>query len=186
MSEHADQTPQDLLRNYFHAKDENRPHFIQKVFSESAILEVKLKTEDISFPAVSQGVAAIADALVSKFGQSYENIYSFYLQRPPAGVATFACDWLVGMSEKATGKARVGCGRYDWSFQSDPPHLVERLVITIETMLILPADRLPVVLDWLLALPYPWCSAQAACASAPDIDAIEPVLRYLEREPVRR
>ena len=185
MTEHADQTPESLLRNYFHAKDENRPHFIQKVFSETAILEVKLKTDDIAFPAVSTGVAAIADALVSKFGQSYENIYSFYLQRPPAGVSNFACDWLVGMSEKATGKARVGCGRYDWSFQNAAPHLVDRLVITIETMLVLPPDRLPAVLDWLLALPYPWCSAKTACASAPGIDSIEPVLRYIGRDLAR-
>lgn len=185
MPEHTDQSPERMLRDYFHAKDENRPHFMQKVFSETAVLEVKLKTDDISFPAVSEGVPAIADALVSKFGQSYENIYSFYLQRPPAGVSTFACDWLVGMSEKASGNARVGCGRYDWVFKRETPHLVERLLITIETMLVLPPERLPAVLDWLLALPYPWCSAKAACDSAPNIDAIEPVLRYIGRDLAR-
>jgi hypothetical protein len=141
-------------------RDENRPHLIQSVFCEGAVLEMNVKAGGISFPAVSRGVAAIADVLASKFGQSYENIYSFYLHRPPAGVASFACDWLVGMSEKANGHVRIGCGRYDWSFQREAPHLVDRLVITIAAMQVLPADRLPHVLNWLLALPYPWCFSQ--------------------------
>jgi len=175
-------TPEDLLRTYFHAKDENRPHLLHGVFCETAILEMNVKTETISFPAVSRGITAIADALVRTFGQTYENVYSFYLKRPPVGVTGFSCDWLVGMSEKASGNTRVGCGRYDWSFQPQAPHLVDRLVITIEAMQVLPPTDLPTVLDWLLALPYPWCSADAACAGAPQIESLEPVLRYLGRE----
>jgi hypothetical protein len=185
MSEHVVRTPESLLRTYFHAKDENRPHLIQSVFCEEAVLEMNVKTDSISFPAVSRGVAAIAQVLVSKFAQSYENVYSFYLQRPPMGVTTFACDWLVGMSEKASNDTRVGCGRYDWSFQREAPHLVNRLVITIEAMQVLPADRLPHVLNWLLTLPYPWCSANAAYASAPVIESLAPVLKYIGRDVAR-
>jgi hypothetical protein len=183
MPEPIIRTLESLLRTYFHAKDENRPHLLQSVFCESASLEMNVKTDTIAFPAVSRGVNEIADTLVRTFGRTYENVYSFYLQRPPVGVTAFSCDWLVGMSEKATGNARIGCGRYDWSFQHQAPHLVDRLVITIEAMQVLPADHLQTVLQWLLALPYPWCSAHAACACAPQIEALEPVLRYLGREP---
>ena len=184
MPEQFARTLESLLRTYFHAKDENRPHLMRSVFCEEAILEMDVKTATISFPAVSRGVTAIADALVRTFGQTYENVYSFYMQRPPVGVTSFSCDWLVGMSEKATGNARVGCGRYDWSFQHRIPHLVDRLVITIEAMQVLPPDHLQTVLDWLLALPYPWCSATAACARAPHVESLEPVLRYLGRDVV--
>lgn len=183
--EPAIETPEDLLRDYIRAKDGNRPHLISGVFGESACLEMRVKTQNISFPAVSQGAATIADVLVRRFNQTYENIYTFYLARPPAGLAcppaVFACDWLVGMSEKATGEVRVGCGRYEWVFQQEPPHRVERLAITIEAMQTLPAWRLPDILDWLLALDYPWSSARAVCASAPAIASLEPVLHYLRR-----
>lgn len=179
-------TPEELLRDYLRAKDENRPHLIPRVFCESACLEMRVKTPSISFPAMSQGAATIADVLVRRFNQTYENIYTFYLDKPPAGSANppavFACDWLVGMSEKATGAVRVGAGRYEWVFAPEAPHRVERLAITIEAMQALPAGRLPEVLDWLLALDYPWSSARAVCASAPQIALLAPVLRYLGRD----
>lgn len=178
-------TPEELLRDYIHAKDENRPHLIPRVFCESACLEMRVKTQNISFPAVSQGAATIADVLSRRFNQAYENIYTFYLDRPRARSANppavFACDWLVGMSEKATGEVRVGCGRYEWIFAQEPPHRVERLAITIEVMQTLPASRLPDILAWLLALEYPWSTADAACAFAPSIASLEPVMRYLNR-----
>ena len=174
----------DLLRNYIRAKDENRPHLIQRVFCDAACLEMRVKTENISFPAVSQGSATIADVLVRRFNQTYENIYTFCLDKPPAESAkppaVFACDWLVGMSEKATGNVRVGCGRYEWVFQQDAPYRVERLAITIEAMQTLPPERLPEILRWLLALDYPWSSAHAVHESAPKIRLLEPVLRYLD------
>lgn len=179
-------TPGDLLRDYIRAKDENRPHLISRVFCESACLEMRVKTQAISFPAVSLGAATIADVLVRRFNQTYENIYTFCLDTPapvsanPPGV--LACDWLVGMSEKASGEVRVGCGRYEWVFRREAPLCVERLAITIEAMQPLPSWRLPEVLRWLLALDYPWSSARAACASAPPIASLEPVLRYLRRE----
>lgn len=175
-------SPENLLRTYIHAKDENRPHLIQNAFCEAAVLEMIVKTESIAFPAVSHGAEAIADVLVRKFNQSYENIYTYCLKRPAAEANDFACDWLVGMSEKASGNTRVGSGRYEWSFQREAPYLVDRLIITIESMQVLPADSLPEVLDWLLALPYPWCSNKTACANAPAIAALEPVLEYLARD----
>ncbi len=175
----------ELLQDYIRAKDGNRPHLIPQVFAANACLEMRVKTDNISFPAVSQGAATIADVLVRRFNQTYENIYTFYLDRPSAEAATppavFACDWLVGMSDKATGNVRVGCGRYEWVFQPEAPHRAERLAITIEAMQTLPPARLPPILDWLLALDYPWTLAAAVGAFAPAFKELEPVLAYLGR-----
>ena len=171
-----------LLRDYLHAKDENRPHLMSGVFSESATLEMVVKAGSISFPPLSQGVGAITDVLVRRFGQTYENVYSFYLQRPGPALQNFSCDWLVGMSEKAGGATRVGCGRYDWTFRQTGPVLVDRLVITIEVMQSLDPGYLEHVIAWLTTLAYPWCSAQAVLAAPPAFAALEPVLAYLGRD----
>jgi hypothetical protein len=174
-------TPETVLRTYFHAKDENRPHLMRGAFCEAATLRMQLHTANIAFPAESNGIEAITDSLVRSFGQKYENVYSFYLQRPPRDAASFSCDWLVGMSEKATGEARVGCGRYDWVFDEGGTGLAKHLGITIDTMQVLAPHQLRPVMDWLGSLPYPWTSAEAAAADAPAIDALGPVLRYLRR-----
>jgi hypothetical protein len=171
------QSAEDVLRTYFRAKDENRPHLMQEAFSEAATLETIVKTNAISFPPISRGLAPITDVLVSKFAQLYENVYSFYLEKPPSHVplSNFSCDWLVGMSEKESGKARVGCGRYDWQFHPAEPRLADRLVITIEAMQVLSADYLEPVLLWLTGLPYPWCPAQTILKTAPAIPDLDPL-----------
>lgn len=172
-----------VLRNYFRAKDENRPHLMSGVFCETAVLETVVKTSAISFPPESHGLAIITDVLVRKFVQRYENVYSFYLERPPQNVtlANFSCDWLVGMSENKSGKPVVGCGRYDWRFQSAEPRLADRLVITIEVMELLSADRFDAVFQWLADLPYPWCPARTVIETAPAIRDFERVLEYVGR-----
>lgn len=171
---------ESVLRDYFHAKDENRPHLLEGVFAPEAQLEVRNSTGTISFPAVTEGREAIADILVRQFAQAYENIYSFYMDRPAgATAATFSCDWLVGMSEKEGKNVRIGCGRYDWSFQAGPPFLTNRLVITIAVMEVLPPSQLKPVLAWLRGLDYPWTTAAAVRAAAPVIADLAPVLRYL-------
>jgi len=183
MSDTSRTTPEDVLRTYFRAKDENRPHLMAGVFSETATLETIVKTAAISFPPVSIGLAPITDVLVRKFAQTYENVYSFYLERPQPGIHSdsFSCDWLVGMSAKEGGGVRVGCGRYDWRFRAQAPRLADRLAITIEAMQVLPPDRLGSVLGWLTALPYPWCPADAILRTAPDVDDLDPILRYVGR-----
>ena len=171
--------PQAVLRNYFHAKDENRPHILERVFEPSAELVVINHTSAISFPARTIGREAIADVLVRNFGQTYENVYSLYLSRPPADAAAFSCGWLVAMSEKQSKSARVGCGRYDWSFAKAVPHLATHLIITIHAMQVLPAAELAAVLAWVQALSYPWCTAEEVVRSAPSIELLTPVLQHL-------
>lgn len=175
------QTPERILHSYVTAKDGNRPHLLRKVFEENASLEMVVKTESIAFPATAHGLAAIADVLVRDFGRTYENVYTFYMQAPPQDAKTFSCDWLVGMSDKATGAVRIGCGRYDWRFSSHDPQRADRLRITIETMQSLSAESADIALDWLSSLPYPWCSVEQTAASAPTIASLEPALHYLQR-----
>ncbi len=171
--------PQTVLRNYFHAKDENRPHLLERVFEPSAELAVINHTSGISFPARTVGREAIADVLVRNFGQSYENVYSFYLSRPPTDAATFSCCWLVAMSEKESKSVRVGCGRYDWLFAKAVPYLATHLTITIHAMQELPATELAAVLAWVQALSYPWCAAEEVARDAPSIELLAPVLQHL-------
>ncbi len=168
------------IETYIHAKDENRPHLMRRAFSESAVLEMHVKTGTISFPPRSHGVGEITRVLVRDFGQAYENVYTFCLARKPRDTgANFRCRWLVGMSEKASGNVRVGCGRYDWAFQTEPPGLVEKLTITIDIMEMLSPDHLDPVMAWLSELPYPWCEARTALKTGPKSLALEAIFEYL-------
>src|SRR5690606_28709303 len=146
-----------LMRNYLRAKDENRPLYMARAFASDAVLKLTLRTPAIAFPPEARGREAITDALVRSCGHNYENVFTFYLGHPgpDAVLSDYTCDWLVGMTEKATGRLRIGCGSYDWEFQA-APHMARKLNITIETMLTLPADTESAVFSWLTALPYPW------------------------------
>lgn len=169
------------VSTYILAKDGNRPELMRGAFAEEAELEMVVKTGTISFPPFTRGVGAITDVLVTRFGESFENVRTFCLADPPQpGNVTFSCDWLVGMSEKQTGAVRVGCGRYDWSFEPDR-QLASRLRITVEHMETLPPGVLGVVMKWLSALPYPWCAGSLAILNAPPLEQLRRVIRYLER-----
>ena len=65
------------------------------------------------------------------------------------------------------------------------PLLANALSITIEQMQVLPAQQADAVFAWLTGLSYPWTSAQAVLAAAPDIPALIPVLQHLGREAAR-
>jgi hypothetical protein len=173
-------SPELVLRNYFHAKDENRPHLLASVFSPEARLEIRNRSDQISFPATTVGLEGIADVLVRRFNQAYENIYSFYLERPRPSDEFFSCDWLVGMTDKQSRSVRVGCGRYDWTFQRTPAVLATRLIITIEVMLVLDESRASAVLGWLKELGYPWTSAADVNRTLPPRE-LAPVGDYLGR-----
>ena len=172
-------TPEAVLRGYFHAKDENRPHLLEDVFASNAELVIRNQSANIAFPAVTRGRPDIADVLVRSFALSYENMYSFYLGRPALAVQEFTCPWLVGMSERASGHVRVGCGTYEWTFEPHVPHTASRLVIVIEAMQILPLTESQSVFAWLRALNYPWSSPQAALHGVPRNEALSPIAQFL-------
>jgi len=175
-------TAADHIATYIRAKDENRPHLMASAFAPGAQLTMDVKTDAISFPSQSDGRDAITRVLVQDFGKTYENVYTFCLTEPPQRTAAeFSCDWLVGMSAIADGAVRVGCGRYDWRFETTASHLVSELRITIKAMLVLPASALGTVMPWLSSMPYPWCDAGRMREAMPQIEALEPVRRYLSR-----
>jgi len=175
-------SPESVLRDYFRAKDENRPHLLERVFSADAELRVRNLSENIAFPAITHGRAAIAEVLVRSFALANENVYSFYLDAPPvAGTQAFDCAWLVGMSERASGQLRVGCGTYAWSFAAEPLPLATRLVIVIERMEVLPQRESAPVFAWLESLSYPWSSAAAVRRGMPAIGSLSPVAEVLGR-----
>ena len=78
---------------------------------------------------------------------------------------------------------RVGCGRYDWWFGPDDQCLVDKLIITVEHMVTLERDSLAPVMEWLSALPYPWCPARTAVDSAPRVDGLAVILRFIDQGP---
>jgi hypothetical protein len=169
------------IQTYLHAKDENRPHLMKFVFAETAKLKMTVETETISFPPLANGVDAITQ-VIRDFGQVYENVYTFCLADPPKGNAgKYTCPWIVGMSEKASGSVRVGCGHYDWSFERNEPYLVDGLAITIRMMEVLPPEYLHPVMGWLPGLPYPWCPASEAIKRMPDLAALEEVRKFIDQ-----
>jgi hypothetical protein len=174
-------TPEAVLRGYFHAKDENRPHLLEDVFSPNAELLVRNQSASIAFPPLTRGRPAIAEVLVRSCALSYENVYSFYLGRPLPSVREFTCPWLVGMSERSSGEVRVGCGTYEWAFELHAPHTARRLVVDIEAMQVLPATESTRVFAWLRALNYPWSSARDASRGLPANELLSPIAQFLSR-----
>lgn len=172
---------ENLLRTYFLAKDGNRPHLLAQAFAEDAELEMTVKAEGMDFPSRAQSLTGISDVLVRRFGATYDNVHSFYLSAPPADESgrSFACRWLVGMTEKATGAVRTGFGTYEWTFGPSDPVRVERLHIRIDRMLSLPPELAGPVLGWLDLLPYPWCDSGTAHAAIPDLQELGEVRAFL-------
>ena len=170
-------TPAQSIENYILAKDGNRPHLLRQAFASDATLEMIVHTGTISFPPKVEGRDGIAEVLVRRFGQTYENVYTLCLGEQPADDATtHRCKWLVGMSDKVTGELRFGCGDYKWRFASG---LATHLSITIDHMLVRPGAELAPVMDWLQEVRYPWCSFEDL-ASAPSLAGIGTVLSALK------
>ena len=172
-------SPEHVLRAYFHAKDENRPLLLDRVFAEDALLEVHDASGAIRFPARTLGREAIADVLVRSFNRQYENIYSFYLERPRAEVDAFDCPWIVVMTEKDGRGVRVGCGRYEWTFAATAPPLACRLVIRIAAMEVLDAPTTQQVYAAIARLAYPWSSRGEVMAALQPLAGTAPALQAL-------
>jgi hypothetical protein len=171
----------EAVSTYFHAKDGNRPFLMRRAFAEDAQLEMRVKTDAISFPGTASGLPELEEVLVRRIATDFENVHSFGLRQPmETDRRHFTCPWLVAMSARSDGALRIGSGLYDWQFSSDARCLAERLVITIDVMEVLPASELGNIMSWITALPYPWCQPGQALQSMPRLDALAPVRRYLE------
>jgi hypothetical protein len=172
----------DAISTYILAKDSNRPQLMKQVFAGDCELEMAVKTDAISFPSSAKGLESISRVLITNFADQYENVRTFCLSRPNSDyLPHFRCDWLLGMSARQGGAVRVGCGHYSWYFGSDDDGRVKKLVIDIEVMCVIPVEESEPIMQWLAALPYPWCSDIQACESIPAMDALRPIERFLRR-----
>jgi len=168
------------MTTYILAKDGNRPFLMKQAFAENAELETVVKSDAISFPSAAKGLSTLEDVLVRRFNADNENIFTFCLSEPSeTDRKRFQCHWLVGMSTKATGQLRVGCGSYDWHF--DGAGKVTKLVINIDVMKILPSGELGDAMRWLSSLPYPWCSPGQALQSIPAHEGFADIGAYLKQ-----
>lgn len=171
--------PATILRNYFHAKDENRPQRLLRAFHPEIVLEFRNRSRNIDFPELTQGREAVTGVLVRNFAQTYEDIYTFALSRPATEGLRSACPWLVIMTDKASGCVRVGCGDYEWEADGAAPGLMRRFTIAIDLMQILPPEFRPEAGRWVDALDYPWTSPGAVLASLPAHPDLEPLAAWL-------
>ena len=171
-------SPAEAIETYIQAKDGNRPLLMRQAFAADAELEMVVKTDAISFPSSANGLEAIAEILVRRFAIDFENVYTFCLQRPgPAQDKHFHCNWLVGMSARSDGAIRVGCGRYDWSFESGR---VRKLVINIDVMNAFPKSDFDMIMGWLRAIPYPWCTSAETLRGIPELEGLAAIASYLD------
>ena len=147
----------DTINKYILGKDCNRPFLLNDVFTSDATLETNVQTETIDFPKSLSGRDAIVDTLVRKFNQQYENIYTFCIAAEPHTYKEiFSCHWMVVMTSKEDKSLRIGCGQYDWVFESAADR-ARSLCITINMMETSPPSKAESVFNWASKLPYPWC-----------------------------
>ncbi len=91
----------DTISKYICAKDKNKSNLLKDVFTSDAKLDMELKTQNISFPSTTIGLDDINEVLISKFNDTYENIYTFCINDSIQDIRnSLTCNWLVGMSEK--------------------------------------------------------------------------------------
>lgn len=169
--------PQDreLIRRYIQAKDTNRPLYMAQAFAEDARLVMKVDTDAISFPPLTEGRDAISQVLVRNFGQNYDNVFTWCVEesaRDHAG--ELVCQWLVCMTEKSSGDIRVGCGLYYWQFAGkDDARRVEQLTIQIDEMNVLPSSHRAEIESWIASPDWPWASRAALLARMPAAAQLE-------------
>jgi len=163
------------ISRYIEGKDHNKPHLLKQAFAAHATLSMQVKSENISFPSNTQGLAAISQLLVSDFNKQYENIYTYCITDSlrEAG-QNLSCSWLVIMTEKATGKVRFGYGDYHWEFSNSGPQLLaDRFEIIIDAMSVLDEETKEPFLMWAEALPYPYLSLSELLSNSPAHEAVE-------------
>ena len=183
MDEMTIKTQQDLVLKYICAKDKNRPHLMSEVFTSNASLEMKLQTQNISFPSQTTGLENITEVLVSTFSESYEKVHTFCISDTIKNhEQMLTSDWIVCMSEKSSGDVRIGYGVYDWIFTKDENTKVKHLTIKIEEMFTLEKEYSSIFFDWVGELSYPLCNLETVFKNSPKIEALKSIENYFRKK----
>jgi hypothetical protein len=171
---------QDTISRYIRAKDDNKPHLMDSVFTLSADLEMITNTEAIAFPANTHSRDGITQVLVRDFSQRFENVYTFCLTDTiEIAQSVLCCQWLVVMSGREDGELRIGCGNYHWEFEHNTSPLVQRLAISITAMVILPRSFSHALVTWANTTAYPWCNLQDLLSTMPVITELDIIRKTL-------
>jgi hypothetical protein len=169
-----------IVESYIYAKDFNRPHLMSSVFTESASLEMEVNSSSISFPALTKGLEPIADTLSRSFGATYDNVYTLCIEDSIEQYGLqLDCRWLVVMTHKLEKTARLGFGRYQWSFDESAEPLAEQLKISIDDMLVIEPSLSETLLNWISAKSYPWINGPELLENTPDINCVDKLKRWL-------
>ena len=144
---------------------------------------MKLKTQNISFPSSTMGLDDITEVLVTKFSQSYEQVYTFCLTDTINNSAEILkSDWIVCMREKVSGDIRIGYGVYNWFFTKEEEPLVKHLTIHIEEMITMEKEYSTLFFKWVKTLDYPLCSHERLFKKSPNFKAIKSIQKYFREK----
>jgi hypothetical protein len=170
------------VEQYLAAKDGNRAWIMKQVFAPDAVLNMTVKSSEVSFPNEVRGTENLVEVLCTAFNRQHENVFTFCLTDAPVqGATELGCDWLVAMTRKSDQALLLGCGRYDWAFEHNVHSRVTHLGIAIELMQVLPKTSEEPFMRWLYGCAYPWTDAQNLLAGMPDWPETAPLRAYLLR-----
>jgi hypothetical protein len=181
-----------LLECYIRAKDQNQPELIFDSFAAAAELTFEIATDAIDFPRSVTGAQAIAQTLVTDFGERFDRCRTYYVCTEPEVDADGVCTmpWLVAMRQKDNETLRLGKGTYRWRIarMPDGPDRIVGLHIAIERMDVID-DPGAVMLQTLQAwLTYPWLPLPELAQRIESFQAMYPESAFATafRHPSRR
>jgi hypothetical protein len=154
-------TPRTLLERYVQAKDDVRPELMRSIYRPDALLTYTIDTDDIRFPARTEGLDEITRTLVIDFASRFSNCKTYYVcaAPPPDTTALVRIPWLVVMREPAARSLRIGKGFYEWRFRQEPALRVQAMHIHIHRMDAQTDPRSELLAAAQAQLDYPWLAA---------------------------
>lgn len=171
---------QTQISTYIRAKDGNRPWLMKLAFSPDVQLRMKVDNDNIDFPAQASGLTEVTDTLVRNFARENDNVFTFCLNDSLSVQGQqLNCDWVVFMTDRDTGRVRIGWGQYQWDFNNEEMPLIRRLEIRIEQMDLLPALDDDAVFSRICALPYPWLERSTLLEQVKQTPCSDDLARFL-------
>ena len=170
-----------ITRDYLHAKDHCRPHAFGQAFAEDATFTSKFEFEtQFSDETPRVGLAAITETF-RQLGAACENIYTLCTldsRRHVDEDGTWACKWIVTMTERETRAVRVAWGDYRWRIDEERGLATELLVTMVEMQMLDPSHAREIC-EWMASFEGPWVESRALVEAMPTLEALAGVAGYL-------